>query len=127
VSGDLVIGWATVDLERTAAAWAAGDALPDDPLLGARVRRVATVSDLVLLEPSTEGRLAGALARHGEGPVAVYLRTARAPAELRRAGVVLSAIEPGPFGPQALVVARSRFGPHVVVVFEAGEPDTIGP
>ena len=34
---------------------------------------------LLLLEPRTEGRLAAALARHGEGPVAIYLAAADGP------------------------------------------------
>lgn len=72
----VALGIATVDSQR----WCADRALPlptpgpDEPALGARsavVRRGAIVT--VLLEPATEGRLAAALARHGEGPVCVYL------------------------------------------------------
>lgn len=70
-------GWATVDRERAALDFAplrfrAG---PHEEALGAFTSRT-TLSDgtvLVLLEPSTEGRLAAALARHGEGAVAVWL------------------------------------------------------
>lgn len=70
-------GWATVDRERAALDLAplrfrAG---PDEEALGASTS-LTTLSDgtvLVLLEPSTEGRLAAALARHGEGPIAVWL------------------------------------------------------
>lgn len=72
-------GWATVDLDRAAVeAATTGATAPwqdtEEPLLGARGRRALFRSgSLVLLEPSTEGRLAGWLARHGEGMAAVYL------------------------------------------------------
>src|SRR4029077_4491656 len=73
-----VEGWATVELDRAqeevAAGWAAAGAMTlsevaDDRVLGARCRLVhfADGQEVVLLEPSTEGRLAAALARHGEG------------------------------------------------------------
>lgn len=65
------VGWATVELDR--AARELGIAVAEaaaDPALGAACRS-AVLADgtvLVLLEPSTEGRLAGTLARLGEGP-----------------------------------------------------------
>ena len=70
------LGWATVDAERLAAAL--GKPLIDDahgdPALGATGYGIASASlPLVLLEPATEGRIAAALARLGEGPVALYL------------------------------------------------------
>ena len=72
----LAIGWATVDLSRTSASFAEirFDAAPDDTALGAFALR-AEVADgaLLLLEPRTEGRLAAALARIDEGPVALYM------------------------------------------------------
>jgi hypothetical protein len=69
------VGWSTVDGDRAAAelglevADAAGDAA-----LGASSRIGATADGLtiVLLEPSTEGRLSASLARLGEGPVATW-------------------------------------------------------
>ncbi len=70
------LGWATVDAERLAAQLGkplVGEPQPD-PALGATGYRVASASlPLVLLEPATEGRIAAALARLGEGPVALYL------------------------------------------------------
>jgi hypothetical protein len=70
------IGWGTVDLERTVGG------LPDlafgpevgEPLLGARAR-VALVGGvgLAVLEPTTEARLAAALARRGEGIACLYV------------------------------------------------------
>lgn len=70
------LGWATVDAERFAAAL--GKPLlaevRDDPALGATAYGIASATlPLVLLEPATEGRIAAALARLGEGPVALYL------------------------------------------------------
>jgi ribosomal protein S18 acetylase RimI-like enzyme len=76
------LGWATVDLDRAADELATEAGLdgslvrtaPEDAALGARARRLDLPDGpLILLEPRTEGRLAAALARHGEGPVAIYL------------------------------------------------------
>jgi hypothetical protein len=79
-AGVLGWAWATVDLERALAD--AGESGADewspveDELLGARGRRLAGVEPaVILLEPSTEGRLAGWLAHNGEGEAAIY-RTA---------------------------------------------------
>ena len=75
--------WATVELERALADLGADPALAagalDDPLLGARVVVVDATDGgpaIALAEPSTEGRLALALARHGEGPAGRYLAVA---------------------------------------------------
>lgn len=70
------LGWATVDAERLAAALGKplGDEGHVDPALGATGFSVRSASlPVVLLEPATEGRIAAALARLGEGPVALYL------------------------------------------------------
>ena len=70
---------ATVDLDRAARdlAPALGEAwldAGDDPVLGARCRRVVVGRGiLVLAEPAGEGYLAACLARFGEGPVAVAI------------------------------------------------------
>jgi hypothetical protein len=72
------VGWATVDIERTVAGLKGVDLWPASPdeLLGARAWRTKSgFVALVLLEPNTEGRLAAALARRGEGIVALYLRS----------------------------------------------------
>jgi hypothetical protein len=127
--------WGTVDLERALAAFRATagaydpvsidprDAL-DDPLLGARVlllthegRRTA------LAEPSTEGRLAAALARHGEGRVGAYVEAplgldavrARAAA----ANVLLSRPATGPLGRSVLVAPGTLGGPLLILVERA--------
>jgi hypothetical protein len=77
------LGHTSVHIERTAAdserttsdlpGLAFGDSA-DEPALGARALRSRVGSiDLVLLEPSTEGRLAGWLARNGEGVAVLYV------------------------------------------------------
>ncbi len=83
----VALAWATVDLDQAAIdlePWLAPHDRtvepPDgrDPHLGARTR-VRTSAGLpgallVLAEPDTEGRVSASLARHGEGPCAIYLR-----------------------------------------------------
>lgn len=117
--------WATVELERALVdlgidAARAVDAI-EDPLLGARVVVVAgDDATIALAEPSTEGRLAASLARHGEGPAGRYLGPplsldvvrARAAA----AGVTLSRSAVGPFGPSLLVLGRGRLGDASVIL-----------
>lgn len=130
-----VPGWATVELDRTEASFGVGrvpgpSAGPlgtrdtseaqdtRDELLGAFARVIRTGDDreIALLEPFTEGRLAAALARHGEGFVALYLIADRgASARARAAGLVLSTAGSGPFGPQRLVVGGARSGPFIVI------------
>jgi hypothetical protein len=119
------IGWGTVDLDRAArelAPWlrddphvGRDDRSPrrdgEDPHLGARTRVRATDGlpgeVFVLAEPTTEGRVAASLARHGEGPVALYLRPRNGldawVAAARGRGIAVSARRDGPLGPQVLV------------------------
>jgi hypothetical protein len=76
----VAVGWATVDLERTLEDLGADGTRPvvEEPLLGARACRLDVGATAVLvLEPTTEGRLAAALARRGEGICALYLAAAR--------------------------------------------------
>ncbi|MEW5992319.1 MAG: hypothetical protein AB1736_13370 [Chloroflexota bacterium] len=128
-----VAGWGTVELDRAETeigeALAAGrldgrpdaEGAPDDGILGARCRilRSGGAQQIVLLEPSTEGPLAAALARHGEGHVAHYLLVdAGAPERARQAGFQLSAEAGGPLGRQRLVVTGPRWGPFLVLVPE---------
>ena len=80
----------------------------DEPSLGAfaRVIHLGPV-DLVLLEPSTEGRLAAALARRPEGIVVLYVEgdpgPAARPTALGRPGRLLP--HGKPWGPFVIVVA----------------------
>jgi hypothetical protein len=132
----VAVGWATVDLERAAAelegrwpAFAPIDAVPPSGLLGARARlgRVDAASAdadriaLVLLEPTTEGRLAASLARHGEGPAAVWL-VGPTPAE-DDGGPRTSMVADGPLGRERLVLGGPVAGPHVLLVHRS--PGTI--
>ncbi|MBI2763350.1 MAG: hypothetical protein HYX54_06325 [Chloroflexi bacterium] len=120
-----VHGWATVDLDR-AEATLSGERRPPrrstavvDVVLGASGRSIllADGREVVLLEPSTEGRMAAALARHGEGRLVTYvLARPGAPSRARAAGIGLSAERRGPFGPQRLVLGGSRWGPFLVLV-----------
>ncbi len=119
------IGWATVELER--AARDLGLAVEGPPvaetLLGATARATASGSPgpvLVFLEPTSEGRLAARLARHDEGPAALYL----AP---RQGGQVRRAPDPTPIEPTP-AVPRTRagaglFGPTRLVLGVA--PDEV--
>ena len=69
------VGWATVDLDRAAAELGItpSDVAPDDAL-GARCRAIDGPDGVafVLLEPSTDGRLAATLARWDEGPAITW-------------------------------------------------------
>jgi hypothetical protein len=134
-----VPGWATVDLDRAAGAFeatahgrgpSAVAALPSgavptaveatsSELLGAicRLVRPRDASEVVLLEPSTEGRLAAGLARHGEGWLVSWLIVdPAAPGRAAEAGFRLSPEQPGPLGPERLLLGGPRDGPFVLLV-----------
>lgn len=103
------VGWATVELDRAAGELAGvlgltPDAFApaaDSDVLGARCRvahdAIGDGLALVIMEPSTEGRLASSLARHDEGPAAVWFRLAT--------DTIIDATiaSRGPFGPERLV------------------------
>ncbi len=139
----VALGWATVDAERAAAdladRWpgcAPFEPAPADLLLGASCLasrgsldgREGRGARLVLLEPTTEGRLAGWLARHGEGPAAVWLAEDEGEGEGGRGTVAgsedgsvpASPAADGPFGPERLLAGRpGRLpggGPHLLLV-----------
>jgi hypothetical protein len=126
----VAVGWATVELDRADAELRTALTLPsgafvqadDSVVLGARCRVARAALDpgiaVVLVEPSTEGRLAAWLARFGEGPAALWLATPPG-----RETTLLSPEQPGPLGPERLVVGGSRHGPYRLV---APLPGTIG-
>ena len=86
-----VLGWAWATVDLAGALRESGTEremwVPvQDQLLGARgVRLAGSQPALVLLEPSTEGRLAGWLARHGEGEAAIYRQGQSTPQPVRHA------------------------------------------
>lgn len=119
----VAVGWATVDLDQAAIdlePWLVPLDDPtvvvpegQDPHLGARTRVWTTAglpgTLLVLAEPSTEGRVSASLARHGEGPCAIYLRPSAGLEPwirgARARGVDLSPQRAGPLGTSVLVTA----------------------
>ena len=113
------IGWATVELDRAeryvgAVLGTTFNATARDALLGAAARRSKRSEPVILLlEPDTEGRFSGALAKHGEGPIALYLRVPtleQLPTSLSiRAGT-------GPLGRARLVLAGQPWGPFLILV-----------
>jgi hypothetical protein len=119
----VAIGWATVELERAerelgrALGVGAWTAAPRDGLLGAQAAVFRSVEsqppDVVALEPDTEGRVAGSLARHGEGVAAIYV-TARPGTVLPPRAFGIPAR--GPLG-EGRRLAGGRVGePSVIVV-----------
>lgn len=127
LSDRVVPGYATVELDRAErelaeALRSSGDHasadLPGDAAVGARCRLLtfADGSEVVLLEPATEGRLAAALARLGEGVTVLYLIADRAAMmRLGEAGIVLGTELVGPFGPQRLVADGRRHASLAIV------------
>ena len=125
----VALGWATVDLDRAATELASelGFSVaeflwaPDSIVLGARCRMANGIlpggAGLAILEPRTEGRLAAALARHGEGPLVTWARSSDAP---RRRP---ASVRPGPFGPERLQPGGPPQGPFLLLIED--EPGTI--
>jgi hypothetical protein len=124
--GALAVGWATVELDRaalelshllaTGAAFAPADA---SVILGASCRSAPAAKAglwIALLEPDTEGRLAGTLARNGEGWVATWVLPGA------MGGPALSAARPGPFGPERLVLGEPFAVPDRLVVEAVPSP-----
>lgn len=117
------LGIATVDRDRFGAALPEAVIRPasDDPALGAAASLALVGGErLLLLEPSTEGRVAAALARHGEGPIAFYIRCdwPGAPA-VPESNPDLCGPAPWPLGRTARLVRPDRpSGPFVVLVIE---------
>jgi hypothetical protein len=133
-AGRLVaVGWATVETERAVAELAAGLGTDASAFVAGRASAalgaVCVVAEailpgalsLVVLEPSTEGRVAAGLARWDEGPLVAWYAgpptasalaaPAAGPAPGDRA-----AGSPGPLGPERLVRGDPLTGPHRLLV-----------
>ena len=127
--GSIALGWATVDIDRASVELAedlgfAATAFllaADSIVLGARCRVAVGVLPggvpLAILEPRTEGRLAAALARHGEGPSVTWARSSDSAS--RR----WASLQPGPFGPERIQAGGPRQGPFVLLIEDG--PGTI--
>jgi hypothetical protein len=119
------VGWATVELDRAARELAAVTAIktwiptPRDELLGASARRSTPAAQddpvVLLLEPDTEGPLAAALARFGEGVAAIYLGPVPTRPE-RPAATGVGQPASGPLGPARLLLGGPAWGPHVILL-----------
>lgn len=110
----LAVGWATVDLERTLDDPGGGRpvAILHEPLLGARAIRLDAGGTIVLvLEPSTEGPLAAALARRGEGICALYLAAVGSAGQGWRSSAL---------GLPGRLLPHAPWGPFVIEVAGAG-------
>jgi hypothetical protein len=111
-------GWATVDLDRAEAGLRGliGDGAdfedaPRSTSLGAKARRARGIDGdwIVLLEPDTEGRLAGFLARHGEGWAATW----------RAVDSIPGRAVTGPIGAELLAADQPIRGPFRLLVAAA--------
>jgi hypothetical protein len=128
------VGWATVDLDRAneafdvadvAGAGAGWQSTPRDAHLGATARSRVTPLEprgptLILLEPDTEGRLAAALARHGERVAAIYVSGAAIATTATRS--MLSDAADGPLGPARRLLGGQPDGPEILVLARPPEP-----
>ena len=117
--GALAVGWATVELDRAVkelshllAPGSTFEVAPPSVILGARCRvgvaAEAPVMRIVLLEPDTEGRLAAALARSGEGWVATWVLDPWAGVPVRH----VSRARPGPLGEERQVFGLPPSAPY---------------
>jgi hypothetical protein len=126
----VAVGWATVELDRAADELAADLAIEagtfvagaDSVALGARTRVARAVLpggiSIAILEPATEGRLVAILARHDEGPAAIWFEADETRFGQPPAGRIIPG--GGPFGPERLLAT----GPPDRFLVERG-PGTI--
>jgi len=127
--------FATVDIDRAVRDLAGQTGEPvEDSLLGAQVRLVTGQRGpddgvtVAVAEPTTEGRLAATLARHGEGFAGNYAAATGPLDEIARraaeVGVAVSRPADGPFGRSILVLAGPVAGPHLILVEAPAVPST---
>ncbi len=123
INGVVAIGLASVDAERAIAELGSGHFQPAQPdeWLGARAWQGPPGRPrLIMLEPLTEGRLAAALARHGEGAVALYLVSSRPPAAGLARVLDRPRTWPGGAAARLVGVPARPWGPFLFVVDEMG-------
>lgn len=121
--------WQTVDLERTLANLGLpSERLLEDDLLGARgvLVRLTDEGVVAVLEPSTEGRLAASLARHGERETGLYVAPDGGFDEARRSGLTLGPTAGGPFGREALATDPGSLPGDSFLLIVEPPPATIG-
>ncbi len=130
VNGLRAIGIATVDVERLVSELRSGvaggqpeEVMALDPWVGGRGVVVDAPSGmrLVVLEPTTEGRLAAVLARRGEAPFAAWIdlvagagRASSGPADHGGASGAAPTERPTALGPTVLLRAAGRWGPFLL-------------
>ena len=113
--------WQTVDVDRTVADLGLPtEPIADDKVLSAHgvLVRPPDGPPVAIVEPSTEGRLAATLARHGEGHAGTYVAPLGGADDAREAGLRVIEDGPGPFGRSTLVAApgADRWSPFIVIV-----------
>jgi hypothetical protein len=130
VNRPIARGWATVDIDRAVGELAsllrpgaAFEPVSRSMLLGARCVRGPTADTvagrwIVVLEPDTEGRVAGFLARHGEGWAATWLVEDDAAGDPTDQPAP-SARGPGPLGQEVFESGGPRWGPYRLKVTAA--------
>ena len=115
--GAVAVGWATVELDRAArelahllAPGTEFSTAASSVILGARCRSGAAAAVpglwIALLEPETEGPLAGTLARFGEGWAATWIVAGASAPPARPAA------RPGPFGAERLLSGDTLNAPY---------------
>jgi hypothetical protein len=128
-NGALAIGWATVELDRAAmelghllAPGTTFEEAPSSAILGGRCRIGSAAGTpgvrIVLLEPDTEGRLAAALARAGEGWKATWVQDPGIDPGPRQ----VSRARPGPLGRERLLLGGPLAGPYRLFVEAVPSP-----
>ena len=120
--------WRTVDVDRTVADLGLpSEPLDQDDVLGAKGVLVRPPDEIpvAVLEPSTEGRLAEALARAGEGDAGFYLAPPGGLDDAHGAGLRQVQEASGPFGRSTLVAPPGPRDPSMFILIVEAPPATI--
>jgi hypothetical protein len=120
--------WRTVDVDRTLADLGLpAEPLPPDAVLGGKgvLVRPADGPPVAILEPSTEGRMAEALARAGEGDAGFYVAPSGGVADAKQAGFRVVQEGAGPFGRSTLVSPSGPRDRSMFILIVEAPPATI--